>query len=365
MENRNNKSPRCKKRKAPLVLLVLLVLLLVGVFWVCGEIKGGPLGEPLTVTVEKGSGTVGIASSLKDAGLIKSETLFRFYSRLTKADGSYQYGEFSIPEGSGYKAIIEALHSTASFKDTVTVTFPEGYNAFQMAEVLEKSGLCTAEDFLTAADSLDYDYDFLKEVSADERKLITLDGFLFPDTYSFYPDNTAEEIVSAMLGNFERKILTEEWKAALKESRFSLEEAIIFASIIQKESANVEEMYNVSSVFHNRMANDSEYPMLQSCTTNNYFWDYIEPYYNDKVPQNIVDAYDTYSKKGLPVGAIANPGVDAANAALHPNDTPYYFFVTDVEYTHYYGKTYAEHQQNIKKAEAVNRQHGIDGLITK
>ena len=360
-----DKKTRKKGRKGLVVLLVILVLLAVAFFAVHREIAGGRPGEPVAVTVEKGSSTGDIASSLHDAGLIKSEFLFRLYSRMTGADGGYQYGEFSVPEKSGYKAIIEALSSTVSFKETVTVTFPEGYNAFQMAEVLEKSGLCTADEFLKAADSRDYDFDFMDEISDDARKLVTLDGFLFPDTYSFYPEDDARKIVTAMLANFEKKVLTEETKKALAASDYSLEELVIFASIIQKESANVEEMYNVSSVFTNRMQNDSEYPQLQSCTTNNYFWDYIEPYYSNNVPQQIVDAYDTYGKVGLPVGAIANPGTDAVDAALHPNDTPYYFFVTDVEYTHYYGRTYAEHQANIKKAEAVNREHGIEGLVTR
>ena len=159
-------------------------------------------------------------------------------------------------------------------------------------------------------------------------------------------------------------MLTEENKAALKDSGFTLEEWVIFASIVQKESAGVEEMYNVSSVFHNRMKNTSEYPMLQSCTTNNFIWDYVEPYYNDNVPQAVLDAYDTYDRNGLPIGAIANAGTDAFDASLHPNDTPYYFFVTDVEYTHYYATTYQQHLANIEKAKAVNAKHGINGLVT-
>ena len=104
--------------------------------------------------------------------------------------------------------------------------------------------------------------------------------------------------------------------------------------------------------------------MLQSCTTNNFIWDYVEPYYNDNVPQAVLDAYDTYGRNGLPVGAIANAGSDAFDASLHPNDTPYYFFVTDVEYTHYYAVTYQQHLANIEKAKAVNAKHGINGLVT-
>lgn len=244
------------------------------------------------------------------------------------------------------------------------LTLPEGWNSFQMAKAAAEAGLCTEEEYLAAANAIDYDFDWMKDISTDENKLTVLEGFLYPETYSFFPDATARDIVTTQLREFEKKVLTEENKTALKDSGFTLEEWVIFASIVQKESASVEEMYNVSSVFHNRLSNASEYPMLQSCTTNNFIWDYVEPYYNDNVPQAVLDAYDTYDRNGLPIGAIANAGLDAFDASLHPNDTPYYFFVTDVEYTHYYAVTYQQHLANIEKAKAVNAKHGINGLVT-
>ena len=126
----------------------------------------------------------------------------------------------------------------------------------------------------------------------------------------------------------------------------------------------MEEMYNVSSVFHNRLKADGTYPNLESCTTNDFIEDYIQPEFENNPPQDILEGYDTYGYPGLPVGAITNAGVDALNATLRPNDTPYYFFVTDVEYTHYYGETYQQHLTNIQKAKTVNKTYGIDGLVT-
>lgn len=360
------KDKKEKKRKALVAILFLAAIIIAAVLIIRGEIVGGKKnGETVTVTVPQGSSTVTIAEILKEADLINSPTLFRIVSRIQEGDGHYHYGDFTIERGSSYIEIISKLCSTVSYRETVSVTFPEGYNAFQMGETLEAAGLCTAAEYLEAAGSLDYDFDWMKEISTDPLKMVTLDGFLFPDTYSFYTDATARDIVTTQLKNFENKVLTEENRTALAESGFSLEDWVIFSAIIQKESANVEEMYNVASVFTNRMSNQSTYPMLQSCTTNNYIWDYIEPKYNKKVPQEILDAYDTYNKAGLPVGAIANAGVDAFDAALHPNDTPYYFFVTDVEYTHYYGITYQDHQNNIAKATRVNAKYGINGLVTR
>lgn len=354
-----------KRRAGFVILLALIVLIVISIFAVKGEIDGGKKsGETVNITIAQGSGTAAIARELKDAGLIGNPGLFKLYSRIHGGDGNYQYGNFVLEKGSSYDELIEALCSTVSYRETVTLTLPEGWNSFQMAKAAAEAGLCTEEEYLAAANSLDYDFDWLGEISTDERKMTVLEGFLYPETYSFYTDATARDIVTTQLREFEKKILTEENKKALADSGFTLEEWVIFASIVQKESASVEEMYNVSSVFHNRLFNSSEYPMLQSCTTNNFIWDYVEPYYNDNVPQAVRDAYDTYDRNGLPIGAIANAGIDAFDASLHPNDTPYYFFVTDVEYTHYYGRTYQEHLANIEKAKAVNAKYGIDGLVT-
>ena len=361
MANKNRK----KGKGGLFVLLVLVLLVVIGIFVVKGEIGGGKkTGETVTVSIAQGSGTSAIARQLKEAGLIGNTALFKLYSRTHGADGSYQYGDFVLEKGSSYEELIAALCSTVSYRETVTLTLPESWNSFQMAKAAAAAGLCTEEEYLAAANATDYDFDWLSEVSTDERKLTVLEGFLYPETYSFYTDATARDIVTTQLREFEKKVLTEENKAALADSGFTREEWVVFASIVQKESASVEEMYNVSSVFHNRLSNASEYPMLQSCTTNNFIWDYVEPYYNDNVPQAVLDAYDTYDRNGLPIGAIANAGIDAFDASLHPNDTPYYFFVTDVEYTHYYGRTYQEHLANIEKAKAVNAKYGINGLVT-
>ena len=360
-------SNKYKKRRIGFVILLLLLLLIaVGVITVTGEINGGKkTGETVTVSIAQGSGTSAIAQELKDAGLIGNTTLFKLYSRTHGGDGRYQYGDFTLEKGSSYQELIDALCSTVSYRETVTLTLPEGWNSFQMAKAAAEAGLCTEEEYLAAANAIDYDFDWMKDISTDENKLTILEGFLYPETYSFYTDATARDIVTTQLREFQKKVLTEENKTALKDSGFTLEEWVIFASIVQKESdSGVEEMYNVSSVFHNRLSNASEYPMLQSCTTNNFIWDYVEPYYNDNVPQAVLDAYDTYDRNGLPIGAIANAGSDAFDASLHPNDTPYYFFVTDVEYTHYYAVTYQQHLANIEKAKAVNAKHGINGLVT-
>ena len=370
---RRPQRPAKKKKRGGAVLLgfllAALIILGAGYFYLSREIGGGSRPESVTVEIPQGSSTAAIAAILEEEGAIGNSLVFRAYSKyVAEADGTYQYGTFDLSPREGYDSIIADLQQIQQWEETVRVAFPEGYNAFQMGDALEEAGLCTREEFIEALNTHDFDVDFISEVSDDPLKLVKLDGFLFPATYEFFADEDVDSIILRMLRAFEENVLTEETLSALEDSGYTLEELVIFASIIQKEAANVEEMYNVSSVFTNRMAEGSPYPQLESCTTNNYIEDYITPYYDGNPPQEVLDAYDTYGKTGLPVGAIANPGLDAIDAALHPEkntlDGTYYFFVTDVEYTHYYGRTYEEHLQNIEKAKAVNRQYGIEGLIS-
>ena len=360
-----------KKKKGHPVLFVLLALVLVGLLavgYAYAEIKG-VFREPGSVEVEipQGASTSAVAARLKEAGVIGNPLLFRAYSRYAGADGSYQYGAFQVDSGWDYPRLIKALQETIQYQNTVAVTFPEGYNAYQYGDKLEEAGLCTREEFIDSLNTHSFYLDFIAEISDDPLKMVRLEGFLFPDTYDFFADEDVDSIILRLLENFQAKVLTPERRAEIQDSGYSLEDLVVFASIIQKEAANVEEMYNVSSVFHNRMAEGSAYPQLESCTTNNFINDYIKPLYDGEQLDDVLAAYDTYGMSGFPVGAIANPGLDAIDAALHPEkntlDGTYYFFVTDVEYTHYYGRTYEEHLANIEKAKAVNRTHGIEGLI--
>ena len=367
---------RRRRRRNPLPLILLFLLVMAAVAAGCsyayykGEVAGSRRSaDQVEVEIPQGAGTADIAAILEKEGAIGNSFVFRFYSKYkAEADGSYQYGSFTLRPKEGYDGIIEALQQVQQRLETVKVTFPEGDNAFQMAGVLAKAGLCSENDFITALNEHTFAVDFIDEVSAEPLKLVRLEGYLFPDTYEFYADEDVDSIILRMLTNFQNRVCTPENRAAMEKAGYSLEELVTLASIIQKESANVEEMYNVSSVFTNRLEEGSEYPKLESCTTNNFINDYITPYFGGAPSQEVLTAYDTYDRSGFPVGAIASAGADAIDAALHPEkntlDGTYYFFVTDVEYTHYYGRTYQEHLQNIEKAKAVNRTHGIEGLIS-
>lgn len=247
-------------------------------------------------------------------------------------------------------AVGAAGKTTAETKPlTVTLTFPEGYTALEIAGKLEENGVCSEKDFMEAVKNSAYaqKFGFLDGMKNTDERAFLLEGYVFPDTYEFYTDESAESVLARFLRNTQSKI-TEEMKEKAKKLGYSMDEIITLASIIQSEAGIVNEMGKVSSVLHNRLES-ADYGMLQCDVTINYVNENIltSPYIKgDKT--RFSEYYNTYKKGGLPVGAICNPGADAINAALEPEKTDYFFFVTDKDWNYYYASTYEEHLNNCK-----------------
>ena len=364
-----------KKGSAGKILLVVLLLLLLAagaaVLFARSEIHGsGKSGTAVTVSIQQGSGVAAIANKLKEAGVIRSAYLFRWYVGEKGAAAKLQYGDFALTTGSSYDALISTLSQYAK-AETVRVTIPEGTTAIAIAQKMEVAGLCTAEEFLKEANEGDFSaYTFWQYVPEDKdapNRFMKCEGYLFPETYEFLKDDTVHNYVATFYAQFDAQI-TAEMYAALKEQGMTLPELVTLASFVQEEAGNSQDS-NVAQVFRNRLAEGSPYPRLQSNTSshiqsdadNNYLWNWVAPYYGgwDDIPENILAAYDTYSCTGLPAGPISNPGLAAIKAALEPQPDEEakdaYFFVTDLKGNYYYAHTLAEHNANCKTAAAVNK----------
>ena len=365
-----------KKKDGAVKILLAVVLLLVlaagaAVLFARSEIHGsGKPGTEVTVSIRQGSGVAAIAQELKDAGVIRSSYLFRWYVGHKGAAAKLQYGDFALTTGSGYEDIIAAL-STYAKAETVRLTFPEGTTAIAIARKMEEAGLCSAEDFLKEANEGDFSaYTFWQYVPEDKDapdRFMKCEGYLFPETYEFLKDDTVHNYVATFYAQFDAQI-TDAMYAKLKEQGMTLNELVTLASFVQEEAGNSQDS-NVAQVFRNRLAEGSPYPRLQSNTSshiqsdadNNYLWNWVAPYYDgwDNIPENILTAYDTYSCIGLPAGPISNPGLAAIKAALEPQPDEEakdaYFFVTDLKGNYYYAHTLAEHNANCKTAAAVNK----------
>lgn len=234
--------------------------------------------------------------------------------------------------------------------NVVTVTFPEGYTVFQMGELLEKKGVCSKEDFYIAANTPVEGI----EIANPEERAFLLEGYLFPDTYEFYFNESASSVLGRFIDNYKKKITPDIQKKAA-DLGYTMDEMLTLASIIQKEcDFDINECKTVSSVFHNRLDNSRDAYLGSDVT---YFYlknmaDFLGGSDSEKF-DFLLTKYYTYNKyrKGLPAGAICNPGIKAIIASVEPADTEYYYFLTDKSGTDfYYAETYSQHLANGKKA---------------
>lgn len=236
--------------------------------------------------------------------------------------------------------------SASTPSNSFTLTIPEGYTLARIGMTLEEKGICTDAEFIEACQTGDFsEYPLVAAIPANANRCFLLEGYLFPDTYEFLNDVTADTVIRTMLSNAERRI-----DSALRERAtalgMSIDQVISLASIIQKESFGTEAMANVSSALHNRLAINMK---LQCDVTINYVEGAIKPFISGDI-NRYNEYYNTYKCAALPAGAICNPGLDAISAALYPATTNYIYFLTDADGNYYYGATWEEHEANIKKA---------------
>ncbi|MEG0978683.1 MAG: endolytic transglycosylase MltG [Oscillospiraceae bacterium] len=234
-------------------------------------------------------------------------------------------------------------------KPSVKITFPEGYNVLQVAQLLEKNKVCSANEFLELTKKAPANFPLVAELKNPQNRIFLLEGYIFPDTYDFYVGEGAQNALLRFLKNASSKITKEDLSRAT-ELGYTMDEIITLASIIQSEAGNPAEMKKVSSVFHNRI--NSSYKKLESDVTILYIKDKLSSVITDQAQRDAYyKLYSTYELAGLPAGAVCNPGRAAITAALYPDQTEYFFFVTDKNSgSYYYAKTFAEHKKNCQLA---------------
>ncbi len=228
----------------------------------------------------------------------------------------------------------------------VTITFPEGYSVTQIAQKLEENDVCSAEDFLNAVNNPSEEVLSKLGIESPDERIFTLEGYVFPDTYEFYKQENAESVLGRFTDNFVSKI-TEADKARANELGYTMDEILTIASIIQKEAGVDSQNDKVSSVLHNRLKTGTP---IQCDVTVAYLNDYCLPYLENGLSEEIKDSYNTYKCPALPKGPICNPGYAAIQSALYPEQTDYFYFVTDSDMNYYYAATWSEHVANCRKA---------------
>lgn len=278
-----------------------------------------------------------VAELLEDAGIIEYPTLFKLYCTVSNA--TFKSGKYEINANLDYSAIARALRRTSTFKQTVRVTIPEGYTVQQIVDVLVEKGVASAADLNAAIAEYDFSHEFIDGIG-DSR--VRLEGYLFPDTYEFYINDSAPNVIAKFLTNFENKF-TDKLHERAEELGLTVNEVVIMASLVEREAKRDNERAIVASVIYNRLANAETYPRLQLDATVQYIVGRA-PTADDL---KIDDPYNTYLYNGLPPGPIANPGIASLEAVLYPADTSYFYYVARDDGSHIFSETLDEHNAAI------------------
>ncbi|SJZ78075.1 UPF0755 protein [Trichlorobacter thiogenes] len=296
-----------------------------------------PVGDATRVyglTVPKGAGFAGVANELKQAGVIRSSLHLRLVARLRGLDRRMQTGDYRISSAMVPSQILEKLANGQT--DACKFTLPEGYSIYQAAELLHKQGVFDRAAFLEACS----DRSLLTELGINAK---SVEGYLFPGTYQigFHMDEAG--LVTEMVRAFRHK--AEGFKPLLDAAGMTIEQVVILASIIEREAVSAEEKPLIASVFLNRLRIGMP---LQSDPTAIYG---AKVFGGTVTKQDLqrTTLYNTYKVKGLPVGPIGNPGLEAMQAVLQPAKTDYLYFVARKNGTHQFSRTLAEHNQGVNR----------------
>lgn len=320
---------------------LLLTLAVVGVlgWWEHARLVTpyrGFVAPEVFIELPHGTSQQEIARQLAGAGVVPDPWTFRLAVRLAHGDRRLQAGEYRFAEAATPFEVAARLMRGDVY--TISLTFPEGLTIAEMAVIFERSGLGSAADFTAAAGRGPL-------VAALDPDAATLEGYLFPDTYAMRRRAGADLTVHAMVAEFQR-VFDASRRAAAAQAHLSVREAVILASIIEKETGQDDERPLVSAVYHNRLKRR----MALQCDPTVIYALMLAGRWNGNLTKEdlqLESPYNTYRYAGLPPGPIAAPGKRSLDAALHPADVPYLYFVSRNDGTHVFATTLAEHNRNV------------------
>ncbi len=319
----------------------------------------------VTVVVPEGATTSDVAKILEKNGVIKYPFIYKLYTnfridRRSYLTGEYKVGEVVVNKSQNYDQLLASLSLIKNSKEVVRITIPEGFTVDEILALFESKGMKNASEFTQALQEYEYEYRFMDNLNenpiSDYRYDVNygyrLEGYLFPDTYDFYVDENPISAISKLLDNFNLKFDASFYDRC-NELGYTVDEIITLASIIEAEGDKVEDYSKISSVFHNRLNNSSTYPYLESDATVQYA---LGAHKNklDSKDTEIDSPYNTYKYKGLPPGPICNPGYESIYAALYPEDTNYYYFLSRNDGVTVYSKTYDGHLNAIAESNRID-----------
>lgn len=342
---------RRRRRMNPILYLLLVILasaLLAGVGWLLMSdlcaFNRGPIQEK-SIEIKADDDISAVAKKLQEQGLISYDWFFRIFATVTNAEEKIGLGTYTLNTDMDYRALIIGMRSTSGNMkaETVRVTIPEGYTVEQIIKLLAKNNVASEEDLMEAAKTANFKYSFIDNSS---EELSRLEGYLFPDTYEFYVNTkNPASALDKLISTFNSKMnANEELLEQAKAKGFSLEEIVVIASLIEKETDGSDHS-NIASVIYNRLADDGAHGTYRMLNIDAALL-YALPSGTTSLSnadKEMDSPYNLYKYAGLPPTAIANPGLASIQAALEPAQTDYYYYALGKDGRHHYSTTLAEH----------------------
>jgi len=291
--------------------------------------------ELVEVVVPQGFTLEGITDMLYESGLIRYKALFTLYAEYSNAIDKISAGSFVLNKNYDYRALVQGMTARAGVRVETTVTIPEGFTLAQIFSLLEAEGVTPAADLWEAATYHDFNFHFLDRSTLGNR--LRLEGYLFPDTYNFFMDSTAQQSLLRMLREFNRRF-TEEYVEIAEDLGYTVHEIITIASLIEREAGDDEERPRIAAVIYNRL-NSPNFPNLQIDATI----DYARAGTGIPFSTQFDSPFNTYMHPGLPPGPIASPGLPSIRAALFPAETNEFFYALNRYGTHNFFTNYNDH----------------------
>jgi UPF0755 protein len=337
-----NKNKPLKK----LILLFVFVVFVIGLIFIISykNVIEKPLKsneDTILIEVKQGEGFNDILNKLDKENKLSSKFLLKVKLAIDKKNIKLREGIYEIGTNSTLENLINNLENETGDKGLVKLTIPEGYSVEDIAKTVEEKNICSKEEFLKAVKS----YNLPSFVKVNEQKKYNLEGFLYPDTYLIEKGSDANYIIKIMLHRFEDvlKQAKDETKVDIKDE--DVEKIITIASMIEKEARVQSDRPLISSVIQNRLEKDMKLQIDAAVI-------YALGYHVDVVLNKhleITSPYNVYKYKGLPVGPIANPGIECIKAALIPEKTDYLYYILTENNSHYFTNNYDDFLKKKKE----------------
>jgi UPF0755 protein len=321
-----------------LVIIVVIFLAAIAGRIALAEIKPykGYSGSEQFVDIPPGAGPASIGRRLVDAGVLRDTLGFRYELARSRAGRRLQAGEYRFDRPMTVKEVVAKIARGEVYLQPIT--FREGLTILDMARIFEERGFGPAAEFVTAAGDA-------AAIHNLDPGAPDLEGYLFPDTYAMPRHATAPQLVARMVAGFQ-KALTPDLRAAAQERGLSVRELVTLASIVEKETAKAEERPLVAAVYANRL----RIGMPLQCDPTVIYALQRAGRYNGNLTRADLQGdspYNTYRYPGLPPGPIAAPGQASLQAAAHPADVPYVYFVSRGDGSHAFATNLDEHNHNV------------------